>query len=513
MPCIFSREGSLCFDFMKYNFFNQTFEESNIRPEKLAVSGSDRDLSWQDLKSLALDIAAQIESLNIPKGHPIVIYGHKEVAYVAAIMACYHCCMTYIPMDSIYPEERINDIKSQTHSLVLIDCSERKHGLKFAATIYPGESIECNEALDFSGKIFGDEKDPLQYIMFTSGSTGRPKGVMISRGGILSFIRWSHETYQLLEEDVFMNQAPFTFDISLCDVLTSMSNGASLVLNTKEIQSNQDLLLQRIKQYQCSVWTSTPSFGFVFLRHPSFSQEQLPSLRHFLFMGEVLPNKTCAVLFQKFPDCTIANCYGPTEASIVTTHIFITPEIIAQHPVLPVGYAKKGSIFRIKKNNEQEEYGELLIGGDHVGVGYFGDKALSASKFIRIDDVPFFVTGDYAKQENGLWFFGGRNDDQIKLHGFRIELNEISAVIEKFEKTLEACVVPLKRNNEVKKIIAFVKFSEEHAVETTIKELEEFMQQRLPYYMMPAEIISVTVFPFTASHKIDKNKLLADYSQ
>jgi acyl-CoA synthetase (AMP-forming)/AMP-acid ligase II len=78
---------------------------------------------------------------------------------------------------------------------------------------------------------------------------------------------------------------------------------------------------------------------------------------------------------------------------------------------------------------------------------------------------------------------------------------------------LEACVVPLKRNNEVKKIIAFVKFSEEHAVETTIKELEEFMQQRLPYYMMPAEIISVTVFPFTASHKIDKNKLLADYSQ
>jgi D-alanine--poly(phosphoribitol) ligase subunit 1 len=496
---------------MHYNFYQREFENTAHQPDKLAVAGSDIDLSWNELQKLTLQIADQIESLCIPKGHPLIIYGHKEAQYAAAMLACYHTGTTYIPMDTIYPTERIKDIQLQTGSQVLLDCSQKEHALNFAVAITPGKSIEEKSKPDFSNKVYGDTTDPLQYIMFTSGSTGRPKGVMIKRSSILSFLKWSHKTFGMQHEDVFMNQAPFTFDVSLCDLLSSFSLGASLILNSKEILNNQIAFLERIKNYQCSVWTSTPSFAFLFLRNAEFNQTQIPSLKHFLFMGEILPNKTCASLFQKFPQCKIANAYGPTEASIVCTHLFINSEILKRFPVLPIGYAKEDGQLKIHKSNVEDEYGELLIGGNHVASGYFGDAALTAIKFVEIEGIPFFKTGDLAKEENGLWFFAGRNDEQIKLHGFRIELNEISAVMEQFEKTEEACVIALKRNSEVKKIIAFAKFQGNHFDEKIKTEILQFLNSRLPYYMVPADILCVTEFPTNSSHKIDKNKLIENY--
>ena len=494
---------------MKYNFFHREFEECEQAANKLAVAGSDRELSWAELKQLCLQIAQQIESLNVPQGHPVIIFGHKESTYVAAVLACYHLGITYIPMDTIYPADRIMGIQNQTGSQILIDCSGKNTALSFPVTLIPGNKTLVSVPPDYSEKVYGQKEDPLQYIMFTSGSTGQPKGVMITRKAILSFLKWSMDSFGFHAEDSFMNQAPFTFDVSLCDILNSLSRGASLVLNSRETLSNQILFLERIKKYGCTVWTSTPSFAFLFLRNPDFNTGNIPALKHFLFMGEILPNKTCSILFQKFPECRIANAYGPTEASIVTTHIFITPEILAQFPVLPIGYGKSDGNLRVEKNHEDEEYGELCIGGEHVAQGYFKDPVLTEKKFFVENKLPYFRTGDLAKEENGLWFFGGRNDEQIKLHGFRIELNEITAVIEQYEGINEACVLALKRNSEVKKIIAFVKSSENKALNHS--GLQQFLSNKLPYYMVPSDIVAIDRFPTNNSHKTDKNKLLEDY--
>lgn len=496
---------------MNYNFFKREFEGCDLHPDQLAVAGSDKNLSWKELRELSLEIVEQLKSLAVPQGHPIMIFGHKEASYAATLLACYHAELTYIPMDSIYPPDRIQDIQLQTGSQLLIDCTGKNKDLEFPATLIPGEAIRQNSVPDFSKSTYGESGEPLQYIMFTSGSTGRPKGVMIRQSSILSFLKWSMLNFGFRSDDVFMNQAPFTFDVSLCDFLHALSQGGSLILNSREILNDQIKFLERLKKYRCSVWTSTPSFAFLYLRNPDFSAQQIPSLRHFLFMGEILPNKTCGTLFQKFPDCQIANAYGPTEASIVTTHLLVTPEFLKEYPVLPIGYSKTDATLTIEKSIPDDEYGELYIGGSHVARGYFGDPVLTEAKFIQKNGINFFKTGDLAKEEKGLWFFAGRNDEQIKLHGYRIELNEINAVIEENPEVLEACVIALKRNNEVKKIIAFVHFREKFSEEQNKSALLEHLNKKLPYYMVPSAIVAISEFPINNSHKIDKNKLLEFY--
>jgi D-alanine--poly(phosphoribitol) ligase subunit 1 len=228
-------------------------------------------------------------------------------------------------------------------------------------------------------------------------------------------------------------------------------------------------------------------------------------------MGEILPVKTCSILFDKFQACSIANAYGPTEATIVTTHIFVTKEMLQKYNVLPIGYAINDKVLSIKKDHPEAEYGELFISGKHVAAGYYREKELTEKKFFVLNGQTTFKSGDLAKEENGLWFFGGRNDDQIKLHGFRIELDEISAVLQQFSAIEMACTIALKRNNEVKKLISFVTLKNRIKLAVVDFELKEFLNKKLPYYMQPSEVLEINEFPTSVSHKIDKNKLLNNY--
>jgi D-alanine--poly(phosphoribitol) ligase subunit 1 len=226
-----------------------------------------------------------------------------------------------------------------------------------------------------------------------------------------------------------------------------------------------------------------------------------------------LPNRTCALLRELFPQTQLYNAYGPTEATVATTLIRITDAIIQQHPMLPVGYPMAGSDLFIEKQNEADKEGELIISGDHVSIGYFKNEALNAEKFFLHNGKRAFRTGDLAYFEDGLLFCIGRNDDQVKMNGFRIELNEISAVLCRHEAVSDAVTVALKRNNEVKKLISFVLLSSPENAEATMSSLVPFMGKIVPYYMIPGDIVAVDAFPHSVSHKIDKKQLIADYLQ
>ena len=293
--------------------------------------------------------------------------------------------------------------------------------------------------------------DLLQYIIFTSGSTGEPKGVQITKSSIQTFVNWAAVDFGFSGNDVLMNQAPFSFDVSLCDVLNAFVRGATLVLSSGEQVKDQDGFLSRLAETGCSVWTSTPSFLYLFLRHENFHAGNLPAINTFLFMGEELPNRTCGLLKQLFPEARIMNAYGPTEATIVTTLIEITAEIIRDYPLLPIGYAMPGSTLLIDKSETEAKEGELIIVGNHVSIGYYKRPELNDEKFFLHNGQRAFRTGDLAYFEGNLLFCLGRNDDQVKLHGYRIELNEISNVLCKHESVSDAVSIALKRGNEVKK--------------------------------------------------------------
>jgi D-alanine--poly(phosphoribitol) ligase subunit 1 len=228
-------------------------------------------------------------------------------------------------------------------------------------------------------------------------------------------------------------------------------------------------------------------------------------------MGEPLPNRTCVQLKKAFEDVTILNAYGPTEATIVTTLIEITDEVIQKYPLLPIGKPMPASQLLIEKNNEHETEGEIIIVGNHVADGYFKDELLSHKKFISYHTKKGFKTGDLGYYQDNLLFCIGRNDDQVKMNGFRIELNEISTQILKHNNVDDAICVGLSRNNEVKKLIAFIMLKQSELAKESINEIKTNIEKSLPYYMMPGDFVIVDHFPVGTSHKVDKNKLIADY--
>lgn len=498
---------------MKYNFALKQFTETGKNPAKTAIAGSDGDIDWHTLQEKAELLTAEFKKLNIPTGHPVIIYGHKEYFFPLAILACIHAGITYIPIDKIYPVDRIRKIIEKTGAQILINCSEEKLPVGFNVTINKQLQTTVNATPDFTNTVYGDATDPLQYIMFTSGSTGEPKGVQITNSSILTFVDWAMKDFGFFENDVFMNQAPFTFDVSLCDILNAFSQGGTLVLSATEMVKDQAAFIKRVAQYQCSVWTSTPSFAFLFLRHPGFKAANIPSLRTFLFMGEELPGRTCSILKTNFRDARIMNAYGPTEATIVTTLIEITEEIIQKYPSLPIGFPMPTSELLIEKTEPESREGELIIVGDHVSAGYFKNDEFNKQKFTTHNGKRAFKTGDLAYYENGMVFYTGRNDDQVKMHGFRIELNEISNVICNHALIADAVTVPLKRNNEVKKLISFVTLKSTTGIEELKAQLIPALEKALPYYMIPGDVVIVPEFPHSVSHKIDKNKLVQDYIQ
>jgi len=496
---------------MKFDFFQNKFVETEIMPDKLAIAGSDIDINWSTLGAIVEKLSVIFNELKIPQGHPIIIYGHKESFFPSSILACYYTGITYIPIDKIYPINRIEKIIEQTNSQILINCTDSDVEINIPVIINFEFKIKKKQIPNYSNSVYGTIEEPLQYIMFTSGSTGEPKGVQITKKSVLSFVTWALNDFGFTPEDVFLNQAPFSFDVSLCDIINAFSQGATLVLNSNEIVKNQDALISRIENYKCSIWTSTPSFAFLFLRHSDFNAIKLKSLRMFLFMGEVLPHRTCTILKSNFKNVKIVNAYGPTEATIVTTWIEITDEILQKFKLLPIGYPSPESEIIVEKSSSESKDGELIIVGEHVSIGYFKDFEHNKEKFFIHNGKRAFRTGDIAYFEDNLIFFLGRNDEQIKLHGYRIELGEISNEIFKNKNVVDVVTIPLRRNNEIKKIVSFIKINESQNYGEIKKQLYNQLEKTLPYYMIPNEIILLNEFPYSSSHKIDKNKLIENY--
>lgn len=496
---------------MKYNFHKNTFEEQDLHPDKIAIAGSDTDLTWHDLAEKCHQLQLIFKKLQIPVGHPVVIYGHKEALFPVAMIACMQANIPYIPIDKIYPIERVKKIVDSTGSQIIINCSNQTIDISVPVCINHQLHIETNQTPNYIHSIYGNTADPLRYIMFTSGSTGEPKGVLIAKSSLLTFVEWAAQDFRFTAHDVFMNQAPFTFDVSLCDVLNAFMRGATLVLTANDIVKNQNLFLQRIKQYQCSVWTSTPSFAFLFLRHLNFNSAYLSHLKSFLFMGEPLPNRTGVLLKKAFEEISILNAYGPTEATIVTTLLEITDDILQKYPLIPIGKPMPTSQLLIEKINENDTEGEIIIVGNHVADGYFKDEQLSSKKFVAYNNTKGFKTGDLGYYQDDLLFCIGRNDDQVKMNGFRIELNEISTQILKHNNVDDAICVGLSRNNEVKKIIAFIILKQNELKTESIYEIKLSIEKSLPYYMMPGDFVTLENFPVGTSHKVDKKKLTEQY--
>lgn len=478
---------------MRFDLKTFQFVDSARAPDALAVVGADRSLTWAQLRDEATAWADEARAHGAAPDVPVAIYGHKEASFFVAMVGALLVGAPFVPVDTIYPPERLRRIVEIVRAAAVYDAAAR--GFE------PGEGAELAER-------------GLAYVMFTSGSTGDPKGVQIGRESVGLLGDWMLGSFDLGEAPVFMNQAPFSFDLSMYEVFATLAAGGTCVLNSREQIGAAATWMSRLAQQGVTVWVSTPSFAHQQLANRDFSPATLPTLRTFLFCGEPLPAALAKKLRQRFPDAVILNTYGPTEATVATTWIAITDAVLAAHDPLPVGHAKPDSELRI-------EDGEICIIGDHVMRGYLNRQDLNEVKlFVAEDGRRGFRTGDLGQLDaDGLLFCRGRMDDQIKLNGYRIELAEIDEALHGLPGVEGgACAVLRRPDGTAVRLIGFVAGVAAEQAEASLLAQDALtgwkdkLVQRLPPYMVPSELVACASLPMSNNHKIDRKKLIDIYA-
>lgn len=442
----------------------------------------------------------------------------------------------YCPIDISVPDARVEAILSALPSRIILSTEplNAKTGGKQVIDLPVLQHIlqDCKitrtpEFISEKNWVHGDDT---YYIIFTSGSTGTPKGVQITADCLNHYLDWSTglgSSPQQKRGQIFLNQAPFSFDLSVMDLYTSLASGGTLYCLEKSVQSDYRELMHSLGESGVHVWVSTPSFAEICLSEQGFGEKLLPNLETFLFCGETLTNKTAARLQARFPGAYIINTYGPTESTVAVTDVRITPELTAGKESLPVGRPKPGTVIEIQDEEgnalPEGEKGEIVIIGDTVSTGYYGRPDLTEKAFFLREDpkhktsVRGYHTGDKGWLHNGMLYYCGRIDLQIKLHGYRIELEDIENNISRLPQVQQAVVVPGMRGGKVTSLTAYiVKHPSEQpeAEEKTEKEeaarFRTALKEFLPDYMIPKKILFLKELPMTSNGKVNR-KLLAEY--
>ncbi len=473
-------------------------------------------MTWRQFGKESESLAGCIDASNHSKA-PVVIYGHKSAYMLIAFLACVKSGRAYCPIDVSIPDERIVSIIKSVKPELIINLSEKD------MKIFDGYHVwDMSQTVEFckKGTKVPDDKrvnaEDVFYIIYTSGSTGNPKGVQITTSCLNNFVKWAETLGRGIDykkNNMILNTAPFSFDLSVMDVYLSLYTGSTLVTFDKDLLGNIRVISNYCSKFGVNVIVATPSFVNMCLADPDFNCNSMQKVERFLFCGETLSPKLVSKIRERFSASEIVNTYGPTESTCAITEVLITDSIINSYNPLPIGKPKKGTWILIKDEDgnvlQEGNRGEIVIVGDSVSIGYYGQPDLSAQKFstTEIDGIKYrtYKTGDAGYIKDGLLFYDGRIDLQVKINGYRIELEDIENNLVKIEGIDDVVVVAnYKNETEVKSLTAYVVSNKD---EITIDYVRNEAQKYLPGYMIPKRIVFVDYIPMTVNGKKDRKKI------
>ncbi len=430
-------------------------------------------LSWKDLHSRASALAAEL----FGSREPVLIYGEKSPEYVIAIVGCLWAGRPYIPAGKHIPALRIRTMLTEADIKTAVVVSPLPEELMAGMICF---SVPQQGNGEFSLPPVLNED--IAYILFTSGSTGVPKGVMVTYLNLENFIEWftSRPAIAALYPHAVLNQAQFSFDLSVADLYYTLYIGCTLELLQEGIPASAGAS-------RAELAIMTPSYADCCLLDECFAARALPCLQTIFFCGEPLRGSTVRRLWQRFPGLRIINAYGPTEATCAISSAEITPDLAAQE-VLPIG-RESGEAVDITLSAENL----ICLQGTSVAAGYLNGACFEGR----------FLTGDLGHFEKEYLWYDGRCDDQIKYKGYRIEPVEIEAALTAQPNVQQAVVLP--RYDRLGRIVALRALV---TIDGTTDEetLREALRHTLPDYMIPRQIIVCDKLPLTVNGKTDRKK-------
>ncbi|KAB8332532.1 amino acid adenylation domain-containing protein [Scytonema tolypothrichoides VB-61278] len=493
-----------------HQLFEQQVEKT---PHAVAVMFEGEELTYQQLNIRANQLAHYLKTLGVGADVLVGICMERSLEMVVGLLGILKAGGAYVPIDPAYPKERLTFILEDTQTPVMLTQEKLLHSLQNL-----GSQVIC---LDSDWELIANNSqenpvceatvDDLMYVIYTSGSTGKPKGVMVPHRGISNQLHWRQATFKLTEQDKVLQTISLSFDPSVWQIFWPLLFGGQLIMARPDGHRDPAYMVKMIIEQQITVAALVPSIIRVLLEEKGI--ENCTSLKHVTSGGEALPVELIERFVERLKlENVLINCYGPTEASIDTT--FWTCQQGTDYTIAPIGRAIANVQVYILDDNLQPvpvgQSGELYIGGTGLARGYLNRPELTAQKFIHnpFSSEPgarLYKTGDLVRYlSDGNIEFLNRIDYQVKIRGFRIELGEIEATLGEYPGVQQTLVSIREDVPGDKRLVAYIVAEQ---VPPSASELRDFLQGKLPEYMVPKAFVFLDVMPLNPNGKVDRRAL------
>ncbi|NLN86099.1 MAG: amino acid adenylation domain-containing protein [Syntrophomonadaceae bacterium] len=489
--------------------------------DKTAVLDQNGRLTFWELFNCAQKISQVIKQTADVICKPIGVFLPKSADSIVAFLGILYSGNIYVPMDTKAPAARVRGIVENLENPIIVTSLEHYDAL-LESGVQSQNLINIEQAYDDAMDIDHDkvlaysetiiDTDPV-YIIYTSGSTGIPKGVVVSHRGVIDYIDWAVECFDMTGKEIIGSQAPFYFDNSTLDIYLCLATGATLVLIPEQHFAFPIRLMEYVAEQNINFIFWVPSVMINVANTRALDHVRVDCLEKILFAGEIMPNRHLNYWRQCLPDALYANLYGPTEITVDCTYYIVQKEF-DDNDRLPIGFPCRNTDVLILTEDNREagvgEQGELCVRGTSLALGYWNNPAKSAEVFTQnpLNNNYFdriYRTGDFAYvNTEGEIIFLGRKDAQIKHMGYRIELGDIETTLLSLEGIHNTCVLYNKDRQEITMFY-------EGSSELTKAQIRKELVPLLPKYMIPAKIHRMDKLPMNKNGKIDRPQIVKDW--
>ncbi len=481
-------------------------------PNIIGVIDQEEEYTYTEINEMVDRMVGLLIENGTKPGDIVALMMDRSVEMIVSIFATLKLGGTFLPLDPTYPQQRVEYIIGDAQPSILLTNTE--------AGIRADESVNIKVLTVSKDLILSSDpctdhfenESNLAYIIYTSGTTGAPKGVMVEHDQVLNTLYAMEKVFPTENKNAYLFKTNYVFDVSLVEIFSWVVSANAMVILPSGLEKDASAITNYIEKYTISHLNFVPSMFSTFLDVITEKGLQtISKLTYILLAGEAISIKLANKIYQLNLIEKTHNLYGPTEASIYTTHFPLSNYVLGE--VVPIGKAIENIEVYILDENKNIVpdgiAGELAIFGKGVASGYFNKPTLTAEKFITVSwsNSPLYLSGDIAKKmPNGDVMFLGRKDEQVKVRGYRIELNEIKETLLKYEGIGDvAVVVKQDANDELDKILCAY-YTAKDEIGTT--ELIEHIGSYVPSYMIPDKIIRLESMPLNKNGKTDKSFLV-----